>query len=88
MPEGAVRQQPNGVTGVAAVLVAVPHLASARHDLQALLGQPVADGAGAIANKAVPWVDPAGVVCAHGAVQGCDLVLVAPARSPLPLLRR
>lgn len=85
VPEGPVRQQANGVTGVAAVLVAVPDLAGARADLQALLGVPVLDGPGAAARQAVAWLADAGVACAHGGADGCDLVLVAPdATAPAP----
>lgn len=40
VPEGAVRQHPNGVTGVAGLTVAVGDIATARAHYAALLGQP------------------------------------------------
>lgn len=40
VPEGAVRRHPNGVTGVAALTVAVGDMAAARARYAALLGQP------------------------------------------------
>ena len=40
VPDGAMRQHANGVTGVAALTVAVPDITAARADYAALLGQP------------------------------------------------
>lgn len=85
VPEGAARQQPNGVRGVQAVVVAVPALAPARADLAALLGQPVADGAGDLPPAALPaWLRGPDVLAAHAALDGCHLLLVAPAGAAAP----
>lgn len=78
VPEGAVRRQANGVTGIAAVLLAVADLAQARQDLQALLGTALQHGLPDGPASAWPELGEPGLACAWAALDGGQLVLVAP----------
>lgn len=78
VPEGAARRQPNGLRGVAAVVVAVPELQPAQMGLQALLGETLQPGLPAEVATAWPALDGPGLASAWAALRGCSLVLVAP----------